>query len=320
MPSNPAIRLNGLEKTYRTGFLRRPVVALTGLDLSVEPGEIYGLIGPNGAGKTTTFRILLGLMRADSGTGEILGLRPGHPEARRQLGFLPESPSYYPYLTVSELLRLAARLSGVSEIGIAVERVLERFDLTRMADRPLKKLSKGQLQRVGVAQAAVHDPRLFILDEPMSGLDPVNRSKIKSWIRSMRAEGRTVVMASHVLADVEALADKVGILSGGRITAEGTAEELLEGSEEEVEVEFLLNEDPSPLLDGISACLERRAGLWAATCATGCEVQVSGLLRRILSHGGTVRSVRRGRQSLETYYMRSMQEEPERQRIAQEGR
>ncbi len=304
---NTAIRLDGIEKLYNPGLLRRRVIALRGLNVRIESGGVYGLIGPNGAGKTTAFRILLGLIRPDAGDGEVLGFPLGDRRALSRIGYLPESPCYYPFLTVAEFLRLAGNLSRLAEVDPAVDRAMERFDLTGLRDRPLRRLSKGQLQRVGIAQAGLHDPPLLILDEPMSGLDPLRRAHVKDWIRGLRAEGRTVLLASHVLADVEALADRVGVLIDGRIVAEGTAESLLEGSEDEVQVEFVYEGDPQPLLSGLDASIEERSGLWAARLATGQEIQVSALVSRLLAHGGVLRSVERHRHNLESYYLASLQ-------------
>lgn len=300
------IHLEEIWKSYQPGLLRKKVDALRGMSLHVARGEVYALIGPNGAGKTSTFRVLLGLLRPDSGTGSILGRPLGAKEARRLLGFLPESPSYYPFLTARELLLLAGRLSGIAEPVAAANRAIERFSLGALRDRPLRRLSKGQLQRVGIAQAAVHEPELLILDEPMSGLDPVGRADVKEWIRGLREVGRTVVLASHVLADVEALADRVGLLHAGRLQLEGTAEELLAGTEEGVEVEFSLAGNPEPLLQGVTASLEDRSGVWAATLSSGHEIQLSALLSRILVHGGSIRSVERRRSSLEEIYISSV--------------
>lgn len=303
---NPVIQLQGLFKEYRKGIFQPVVPALRGLDLKVAPGEVYALIGPNGAGKTTTFRILLGLVRPDRGTGTILDRPLGDSEARRRLGFLPEVPCVYPYLTVAEFLHLAGRLSGTQAASRAVDRVLESFEIGPLRGRLLRRLSKGQLQRVGIAQAALHDPPLLILDEPMSGLDPLGRAQIKDWIRAMRSEGRTVLLASHVLADVEALADRVGILRQGQVVLEGTAEDLLRGTDAEVEIEFAVPSPPEPLVEGLAATLERRPGIHAARLATGDEREVSHLIQRILAHGGSIRSVARRRRTLESLYIESM--------------
>ncbi|MFB3909116.1 MAG: ABC transporter ATP-binding protein [Candidatus Eisenbacteria bacterium] len=301
----PAIVLEEIRKTYRPGILRPAVPALRGLSLAVPAGEVYALVGPNGAGKTTAFRILLGLVRADSGRGTILGAPLGDRRGRARLGYLPEAPCYYPFLSVRELLDLAARLSRVADRARAVDRALERFGLAALAHRPVKKLSKGQLQRVGIAQAAVHEPELLILDEPMSGLDPLARSEVKGWIRGWRDEGRTVLLASHMLPDVEALADRVGMLRDGAIALQGTAEELLEGSETGTEIVFRLPVDPAPLVRELPVVLREGAGIWTARVEADQELAVSALLARILARGGTVRSVLRRRRGLEEVFVDS---------------
>ena len=315
-----AIHLQGLCKTYSRGLGHDKTTALRGLSLDVRPGEVYGLIGPNGAGKTTTFRLLLGLLKADAGGGTVLGFPLGHPEARRRLGFLPEAPCFYPFLRVQEFLRFAGRLSGLAEPDRAADRAIERFGLDRLAGRPLRRLSKGQMQRVGIAQAALHEPTLLILDEPMSGLDPLGRAEVKEWIRSLRTDGRTVLMASHVLTDVEALADRIGLLREGEIVVEGATGELLELGRGEVEIEFAFSADPTSLLEGLAASLESRTGIWAATFAGGQEIQVSALLARILSHGGTVRSVERRRAGLEEFYLATVAADAARGSAAEETR
>jgi ABC-2 type transport system ATP-binding protein len=315
-----AINLEHLRKSYTRGLGHRRTIALRDLSLQVRPGEVYGLIGPNGAGKTTTFRVILGLLKPDAGDGSILGFPLGHPEARRRLGFLPEAPCFYPFLQVREFLRLAGRLSGLAEPERAADVAIERFRLDALAARALRRLSKGQMQRVAIAQAALHEPALLILDEPMSGLDPLGRAEVKEWVRSLRAEGRTVIMASHVLADVEALADRVGLLRDGAIAVEGATAQLLESGRSEVEIEFSYPGDPASLLDGLAASLEERTGAWSAVLASGQEIQVSALLARILSHGGTVRTVERRRAGLEEFYLASFATEGTRTGAAEEVR
>jgi ABC-2 type transport system ATP-binding protein len=298
-----AIHLDGLVKRYKPGLLKSPVRALNGLSLSVRRGEVHALIGPNGAGKTTAFRILLGFLRADAGGGAVLGHPLGSMAARERIGYLPETPTYYPFLTVRELLRLGARLSRVPDPAPAVEETLERFDLIALRDRPLRKLSKGQLQRVGLAQAGLHRPDLLILDEPMSGLDPYRRAEVKDWIRALRREGRTVLLSSHVLGDVEALADRVSLILSGRLTIEGTPDELLETSDFEVEIQFALPGSPDTVLAGLSAHVEERGGLWVARMPGNPEIHVSALVSRILHHGGRLHGLARHRPDLEGIYL-----------------
>jgi ABC-2 type transport system ATP-binding protein len=188
------------------------------LDLSVREGEIFGLIGPNGAGKTTTFKLILGLLRPSSGTVEFCGA-PLAPAARARIGFLPEHPYFYDYLTVRETLDLFARLYGID--GAArrdrVNQLIEQVHLGHKRKASLRSLSKGTLQRVGIAQAILNRPQLVILDEPMSGLDPAGRRSMRELILSLRAEGSTVIFSSHILPDTETLCDRVGILTQGRL-------------------------------------------------------------------------------------------------------
>ena len=232
------IEVRGLTKVYRTGFLRRSVTALDGLDLHVRPGEVFGFLGPNGAGKTTTLKILLGFVRATAGEARILGAPPDDPAVRRRIGYLPEQPYFYDYLTGLELLDYVGRLHGLPA-AVRAERgagLLEEVGIADAGRLQLRKFSKGMLQRVGLAQALINDPELVLLDEPMSGLDPMGRMQVRDLILRLRREGRTVFFSSHVLSDVETLADRVAILARGRLVAQGTLEELLAGREERVEL------------------------------------------------------------------------------------
>ena len=212
------LEAKGLTKHFRNQWTMRRFCALDGLDLALEPGEIFGLIGPNGAGKTTTFKLILGLLRSSSGSVSFQG-EPLGPAARKSIGFLPEQPYFYEYLTVRETLDLYARLYGLD--GAArrrrVDTVVESVHLTHKVRAPLRTLSKGTLQRVGIAQAILNEPRLVILDEPMSGLDPAGRRQMRELILSLRRDGSTVIFSSHILPDAEILCDRVGILTAGRM-------------------------------------------------------------------------------------------------------
>jgi ABC-2 type transport system ATP-binding protein len=225
-----AIRIEGLSKVFRPGWPGRPpVTALAGLSLSVRQGEIYGFLGPNGAGKTTTLKILLGLIRASSGTAEVLGRPAGDVPTRRHIGFLPESPYFYDYLTAEEFLAFYGRLSGLErgEVKRRIVSLLELVGLSEARDRQLRKFSKGMLQRIGLAQALIHDPELVILDEPMSGLDPIGRKQVRDLILGLRDRGKTVFFSTHIIPDVEAMCDRVGIVVKGRLVAEGRVPELM---------------------------------------------------------------------------------------------
>jgi len=237
------VDVQGITKIFRSKILRRPSPALEGLDLAVEEGEIFGFLGPNGAGKTTTIRILLGLIRPSAGVGHVLGRPFGSVEARREVGFLPDSPNFYRSLTARELLRFSGRLHGWSgrELDARIEETLDRVGLAGEARaRRLHTYSRGMLQRTGIAAAILHRPRLVILDEPMNGLDPLGRHDFRDLILALREEGVTVFLSSHVLGDVESTADRVGILDRGRLIRCGSLREILEGDGRRIELVFEL--------------------------------------------------------------------------------
>ena len=235
----PAIETFGLEKTYTVGFWRKhPRCALRPLSLTVEEGEVFGYLGPNGAGKTTTLKLLMGLMFPTAGSARILGLPVDDPRVKAQIGFLPEQPYFYDYLTARELLEYYAQLSGVEsrQCGRRAAAVLERVRLSDVAGVQLRKFSKGMLQRVGIAQAILHDPRVVFLDEPMSGLDPVGRREVRDLIGSLKQEGKTVFFSTHILSDAEALCDRVAILHKGELRGVGVIADLTSSVRGKVEV------------------------------------------------------------------------------------
>jgi len=199
-----AIETVGLEKTYTVGFWRkRPRRALKPLNLTVEEGEVFGYLGPNGAGKTTTLKLLMGLMSPSGGSAQILGMDISDPRVKAQIGFLPEHPYFYDYLTARELLHYYAQLSGVpaAERKRRTESALDRVGIADAADLQLRKFSKGMLQRVGIAQAILHDPKVIFLDEPMSGLDPIGRREVRDRIEGLKHEGKTIFFSTHILSD-----------------------------------------------------------------------------------------------------------------------
>ncbi|MGZ3418596.1 MAG: ABC transporter ATP-binding protein [Polyangiales bacterium] len=230
--SETLVRIDDLKKTYKVGFLRKEVEGARGITFDVKAGEIVGLIGPNGAGKTTTLKCLLGLCAPTSGSAKIRGIDAREPRSRERTGFLPENPYVYPYLTPREFVDLCGRLSGLSskERDARVPKVLERTGISWAADRPVHRLSKGMLQRTGLAAALVADPELLVLDEPMSGLDPLGRREVRDLIVEERTLGRTVLFSSHVLSDVEALCDRVVILQKGQVVVAGAVRDLVRRS------------------------------------------------------------------------------------------
>ena len=227
-----AIDVHDLKKTYRTPFTRKKVEALRGVTFGVERGHIFGFVGPNGAGKTTTIRTLMGLIRPTAGTATLLGHALPSRAARRKIGFLPESPYFYDYLTVGELCDLAGRLFGMAPVARRkrADELIERVGLAGARGQSLKKFSKGMLQRAGLAQALMNDPELVVLDEPMSGLDPIGRKEVRDLILELRDQGKTVFFSTHILSDVEAITDRVAIIARGQLQAHGTPAELVSRS------------------------------------------------------------------------------------------
>lgn len=224
-----AIETTNLEKTYAVGFWRKkPRVALRPLNLTVEEGEVFGFLGPNGAGKTTTLKLLMGLVFPTAGTARILGQDIREAEIKAQVGFLPEQPYFYDYLTAKELLDYYAQLSGVEpkERSRKIDAMLERVGLADAARVQLRKFSKGMLQRVGLAQAILHDPKVVFLDEPMSGLDPMGRREVRDLMEELKQQGKTVFFSTHILSDAEALCDRVAVIHQGELRGVGRVADL----------------------------------------------------------------------------------------------
>jgi len=245
-----AIEILGLEKTYTVGFWRRRLKrALLPLHLTVEEGEIFGFLGPNGAGKTTTLKILMGLVFPTGGSARILGRVWSDPEVKAQIGFLPEQPYFYDYLTAHELLDYYGQLSGVraKTRNQRVDEILGRVGLTDVQGVQLRKFSKGMLQRVGIAQAILHDPKLVFFDEPMSGLDPLGRREVRDLMEQLKHEGKTVFFSTHILSDAESLCDRVAIIHKGELRGTGKIEELTSTTEGKVEVVWQGTEIPASI-------------------------------------------------------------------------
>ena len=242
-----AIEILGLEKTYSVGFWRkRPKCALKPLHLNVEEGEVFGFLGPNGAGKTTTLKMLMGLVFPTGGSARILGLDMNDPAVKAQIGFLPEQPYFYDYLTAQELLDYYGRLSGVvgKDLSERVRKVLGRVGLPDVSGVQLRKFSKGMLQRVGIAQAILHEPKVVFFDEPMSGLDPMGRREVRDLIQQLRHEGKTVFFSTHILSDAEALCDRVGVIHQGELRGVGTVADLTSQTQGKVEIVFYAQKVP----------------------------------------------------------------------------
>lgn len=226
----PAIRTEELTKDYAIGFWRKkPYRALDRLSISIDAGEVFGFLGPNGAGKTTTLKLLMQLIFPSSGKAEILGQPVGHVATRQRIGYLPENPYFYDYLTAEELLGYFAQLFGLppAERKTRVDSLLDKVGIGAERKLQLRKFSKGMVQRVGIAQALINDPDVVFLDEPMSGLDPLGRRDVRSLILELRDRGKTVFFSSHILADAEALCSRVAVVAGGRLAASGRLNDML---------------------------------------------------------------------------------------------
>ncbi|MCK9462087.1 MAG: ABC transporter ATP-binding protein [Proteobacteria bacterium] len=229
MTTAPILEVQDLFKTFRTGFFRRRVDAVRGVSFEVREGEIFGLLGPNGAGKTTTLKVMMGLVAPTSGSIRIFGRPCSEPGARARVGFLPENPYFHEYLTPRELLEFYGSLVGLG--GAKLERqseaLIEQVGLKEAANRPLRKFSKGMLQRIGLAQALLGDPELLVLDEPMSGLDPIGRKFVADLIAERNRSGVAILFSSHILSDVERLCHRVVILNRGVVAAQGSLADLV---------------------------------------------------------------------------------------------
>lgn len=300
-----AIVVEGLTKVFRPGWPGLPsVTALAGLSLSVNQGEIYGFLGPNGSGKTTTLKILMGLMRASSGRAEVLGRPSGDVEIRRRIGFLPESPYFYDYLTAEEFLAFYGHLASLdrAELGRRVTHLLELVGLTEARSRQLRKFSKGMLQRIGLAQALIHDPEIVILDEPMSGLDPLGRKQVRDLILSLRDQGKTVFFSTHIIPDVEMICDRVGIVVKGKLLAAGRVEELVSSGHTE-SVEIIWEGVDAQDLPQVTAMATRmlQRGRRCLVVLPGPE-RVEEVLASIRTHGGTLISVTPQKGTLEDLF------------------
>ena len=296
-----AIRADGLTKRF---FQRGEVVAVDHLDLEVMTGEIFGFLGPNGAGKTTTIKMLLGLIFPDGGKAEVLGLPAGAQEMRRQVSYLPENPYFYDHLTGGELLDFYGRLFGLSgaERAKRVDELMNLVGLRNDKAKQLKQYSKGMMQRIGIAQALINDPKLLIFDEPTSGLDPVAHIEIRNLIESLRDQGKTVFLSSHQLSDVELVCDRVCILNYGKLVKQGRVDELVAEGRTEITATGVSGE-VSGKLQGLAA-VSSDNGKIVVTCTT--DEQVNDALDLIRNGRGTVISVIPVKRSLEEIFVETV--------------
>src|SRR5438477_6496628 len=250
--TDAAIAVEELTKVFPVPFRRQSIVAVRNLDLRIEPGEVYGLLGPNGSGKSTTLKIILGLVSPTRGRTEIFGRDSSLVESREAVGFLPENPYFYKYLTGEETLRFFGKLCGLSgsRLRERADQLLELVGLTNVRSRRLSTYSKGMLQRIGLAQALIHEPKLVVLDEPTAGVDPAGSCDIRNLIVDLKRRGITVLLSSHLLAQAQEICDHVGILANGVLVREGRLEELIAI---ENQTELVLENASDALVDRINA-------------------------------------------------------------------
>jgi ABC-2 type transport system ATP-binding protein len=298
------LSVEGLYKTFRLGFFRKRVEAVRGVSFEVQKGETFGLLGPNGAGKTTSIKAILRLIHPDAGQISLFG-SPLSLEARRRIGYLPENPYVYQYLRAPEFLDLCGRLMGMTRAQRKrrADEMLDVVGLAHAVDRPIGRFSKGMMQRMGLAQALLHDPELLILDEPMSGLDPIGRKQVRDIILGQRRAGKTLIFTSHVLSDVEMLCDRIAIVHKGEVVARGTLDELLRREVRRVRLQLT------------NVSVELKAGLAARGYALREHDQtlhvtiegdhsVNPLLTEVIEKGANVIEVEPERETLEDLFVR----------------
>ncbi|MBU1356564.1 MAG: ABC transporter ATP-binding protein [Candidatus Edwardsbacteria bacterium] len=286
-------------------FSPKSKTILDRISLEVKPGEIFGFLGPNGAGKTTTIKALMGIIRPSSGTARIMGhdILEKSQEVKKRIGFLPENPYFYDYLTVGEFIRFCAALFGITgkKAKAKTDELLELVGMTRAAGLPLRKCSKGMLQRTGIAQSLVNDPEFLVWDEPVSGLDPLGRKEVKDLMLELKKQGKTIFFSSHILPDAEALCDRVGIIVGGRMHRVGTLPELLKDSVSWVEVVAQNLPEGFALND---AKVEKVAGQLIIRLEGPDALDPA--LKKIMQAGGSIVSVSPQRENLESYFTRQV--------------
>ena len=298
--SAPAIETENLTKQYPHGFLNlKKRTSLEGLNMQVERGEVFGFIGPNGAGKSTTIKLLMRLIFPTAGSARILGKPISDIEMHRDIGYLPEQPYFYDYLTAAELLDYFARIRDLpsADRKERVQRMLKKVGLETAGKIQLRKYSKGMLQRVGMAQAILHDPQLVILDEPMSGLDPVGRREVRDIILELKREGKTVMFSTHILSDAEMLCDRVGVIVGGKLRGMGAPEQLVDVKTQGMEILFeLAGQSAVPLL----AKATRTGDRYRLQVP---EAELYGAIEQLRAAGAKILSVTQVKATLEEFFM-----------------
>ena len=309
--SEQVVHIDRLRKVFRVGFWGRRVTALDDLSLTVHRGEVFGFLGPNGAGKTTTLKILMGLIYPSSGRAWIMDRPVGDVHVKHQIGFLPESPYFYDYLTAEEFLRFYGQLFGLhgAALDSRIDYLLNLVGLPHVRTLQLRKFSKGMLQRIGIAQALINDPHLVVLDEPMSGLDPVGRKEVRDLILRLKEEGKTIFFSSHILHDAELLCDRVSILVKGRLVAMGSVKDLV-GQASASSIEVVVQGLGEEGIAHVQPMVERIAAQGGCTLLVlKGQAQLNGVLDVIRAAKATLISVTPNQGSLEDLFMKEVHEQ-----------
>ncbi len=304
----PAIETENLTKDYPSGFLETKTKrSLEGLTMQVESGEVFGFLGPNGAGKSTTIKLLVGLIFPTEGTARILGKSIEVIAVHGDIGYLPEQPYFYDYLTAAEVLDYFGRFHDLKETDRRerVDRMLRKVGLQTARKIQLRKYSKGMLQRVGLAQAILHDPQVVILDEPMSGLDPVGRREVRDIILELKREGRTVLFSTHILSDAEMLCDRVGVIVGGKLRGVGAPSEIVGMKVREMEILFEQTTNGA----GAEAHLSKATRTGDRYQLHVAEEELYATIEHLRAAGAKILSVTQVRPSLEEYFMHLVEQD-----------
>jgi ABC-2 type transport system ATP-binding protein len=304
----PAIETENLTKDYPSGFLETKTKrSLEGLTMQVESGEVFGFLGPNGAGKSTTIKLLVGLIFPTEGTARILGKSIEEIAVHGDIGYLPEQPYFYDYLTAAEVLDYFGRFHDLKETDRRerVDRMLRKVGLQTARKIQLRKYSKGMLQRVGLAQAILHDPQVVILDEPMSGLDPVGRREVRDIILELKREGRTVLFSTHILSDAEMLCDRVGVIVGGKLRGVGAPSEIVGMKVREMEILFEQTTNGA----GAEAHLSKATRTGDRYQLHVAEEELYATIEHLRAAGAKILSVTQVRPSLEEYFMHLVEQD-----------
>ena len=307
--TTPVVSVSDLRKTYRSGLIRRKKVqALQGVSFDVQPGEIFGLLGPNGAGKTTLIKILLGIVKRSDGKASVLGLPAGDRKGRMRIGYLPENHRIPRHLTGFTALDYYGQLSHMPrrEIRQKQDELLEMVGLEKWGSTPVKSYSKGMLQRLGLAQAMLHDPEVLILDEPTDGVDPVGRADIRKTLFKLKEQGRTVFLNSHLLQEIELVADRVAVLNHGRVRHVGLIQDLTESSVGELTFELVADETETlSLLSNLGPkVVEKTETTTAVAVAPHSQEEIDQAVDRIREAGISIASMSRDRQTLEQAFLK----------------